>query len=375
LLAPLDADERAAFLDNLAHRASPSFDFFLFSLLAGIVIGIGLLFDKSPLLVLGAVLAPVMAPIVGLSLGAMLGSFKLFIRSFAGLLIGSLLVFVIGALLGLVARLWLHRDFNLAHFYAQVSWINFLVLAIGALLTAVAMTRTEPSSLVSSVAIAYELYIPLTVAGFGLTSGVLHLWPDGLVIYVVYMAWAALLGALTLLILGFRPLTPFGYTLGGTLTLLGIIALIELGGVGTAVGTGVGIPTPVPTHTATFTPVPTITLTVTRTRTPVPPTVTPVAPTLTETPAPTLTQTPTLTFTPTPMYARVYAMAGGGAKLRDAPGGDTITSLLNDTLVMVFPDYVEENGSTWAHVMVVANSQEGWILQSLLIMATPAPGW
>ncbi len=37
LLTPLDADERAAFLDEIAHRTYPSFDFFLFSLLAGAI--------------------------------------------------------------------------------------------------------------------------------------------------------------------------------------------------------------------------------------------------------------------------------------------------------------------------------------------------
>ena len=48
LLAPLDPDERAELLIEIAHRSSPSFDFFLFSLLAGGVIGIGLLLDQPP---------------------------------------------------------------------------------------------------------------------------------------------------------------------------------------------------------------------------------------------------------------------------------------------------------------------------------------
>ena len=50
LLAPLDADVRADFLDELAHRASPSFDFFLFSLVSGAVLSIGLLKDIPALL-------------------------------------------------------------------------------------------------------------------------------------------------------------------------------------------------------------------------------------------------------------------------------------------------------------------------------------
>ena len=68
LLAPLDSDERAAFVEKVAHRASPSFDFFLFSLIAGTVISVGFAFDSPALLVLGALLAPLMAPAVGLAL-------------------------------------------------------------------------------------------------------------------------------------------------------------------------------------------------------------------------------------------------------------------------------------------------------------------
>jgi len=102
LLAPVDANERAAFIDRVAHRASPSFDFFLFSLLAGGVIAAGFLLDSSALLLLGALAAPLMAPAVGLSLGTVIGSGRFFFRSLLGLLIGGMLVFLIGGMLSLV---------------------------------------------------------------------------------------------------------------------------------------------------------------------------------------------------------------------------------------------------------------------------------
>ncbi|MGB2909550.1 MAG: hypothetical protein WBB55_03110, partial [Anaerolineales bacterium] len=54
ILAPLDADEQASLLDAIAHHAAPSFDFFLFSLIAGLVISAGLLLNEPALLVLGA---------------------------------------------------------------------------------------------------------------------------------------------------------------------------------------------------------------------------------------------------------------------------------------------------------------------------------
>ncbi len=105
LLAPLNADERADFIGDIAHRASPSFDFFLFSFLAGIVISAGLLLDEPALAILGALVAPVMAPVVGLSLGAVSGSLRFFLRSLAGLLVGCILVFLTGMVSGYLAAL------------------------------------------------------------------------------------------------------------------------------------------------------------------------------------------------------------------------------------------------------------------------------
>jgi hypothetical protein len=371
LLAPLEADERAAFLDVIAHRASPSFDFFLFSLLAGSVISGGMLLDAPPFLVLGTLLAPLMAPVVGIALGTVIGSVSHFVRSLVGMFIGSLLVFAIGSLTGYAARLWLPLDLKQAHLAAQISWTNFLVLALGAILTAASMVRSQRSAVLPSVALAYELYLPLVSAGIGLTSGIPNLWPDGLVVFAMHLAWGVLLGSLTLAILGLRPLTIFGYTLGGVIALVGVILLIGITGAGAAFGGRFALPTLAPTPTATMTP----TLTpVPPTNTPVPPTATPTQ-TLTPTSTATLTTTPTLT--PTPILALVNAGEAGGAHLRDTPGYQeaSVALLANGTLVQVLPDQpVDQGGATWVHIKA-PDGITGWIVQTLLATATPAPNW
>lgn len=363
LLAPLDADERAAFLDGLAHRVSPSFDFFLFSLLAGVIISIGLMADAPALLVLGAVLAPMMAPAVGISLGTVIGSVRYFLRSLVGLLIGSLLIILVSAAAGYASRIWLPLDLSQAHLHAQLSWPDFFVLAVGAVLTTAAIARPEHNPAVPSVALAFELYLPLAAAGFGLGSGVPHLWPDGLVVFAVHLAWAALLGALTLAILGFRPLTLFGYTLGGAVTLLGVILLIGISGAGAAFGAQIGLPTPIPSAT----PSPTATLTLTPT--PVPPTAT-LTPSIT--PTPTLTPTITPSPTPTPVLAVVQANEGGGAFIRAEPGGQILGSRINGTLMSIFPEVVEKDGVIWVRV-IAPDGTEGWMNLSILATATPVP--
>jgi hypothetical protein len=371
----LNADERADALDQLVRRTLPTFDFFLFSFIAGVIFALGLLVDSLAILVLGAIVAPLMAPVVGISLGTVVGSAKHFGRSLAGLLIGSLLVFIAAAILGFFARYLMPLELDLAYTHAQLSLPGILLLIVGAIFTSVLMVFPDRSSKAPSVAIAYTVYLPLAVAGFGLTSGAPILWPDGLVVYTVHLTLAVLIGALTLAVLGFRPLTLFGYTFGGVVVLLGVVLVVGLSSLGAvlgAFGTPMAVPTQTPTITLTQTPIPP---TATLTLTPVPPTDTPTL-TVTPTPSATLTQTPTLT--PTPVYALIDASEdSGGAFMRSDPSFDSsIQSVVaNGTIVEILEDSVEGDGYFWAFIRVLTDGREGWILQSLLAIATPAPNW
>ncbi|MBN2148787.1 MAG: DUF389 domain-containing protein [Anaerolineales bacterium] len=373
LLAPLEADERAVTLDHLARRTSPTFDFFLFSLLAGAILGMGLLLDSPLLLVLGVVFAPLMGPAVGLAFGTVIGSGRFFGRSLAGLLVGCLEVLLVNVLIGLLGRIWTPLPLEMAYLHAQLSWQFFILLALGAILTAAMMTHPDRSPAQPSMALAYCLYLPLAVAGVGLGIGAPHLWPDGLVLFGVHLAWAALIGALAFAVLGFRPPTLFGYTLGGAVTLVGVILLIGFGSFSAvlgAFGAPLAVPTATPTLTPTRTPVPP---TATLTSTPVPPTAT-----LTSTLTPTLTETPTLTPSPTPLPVYALVSSEEGAFLRSAPGFDSSpvgAPLLPGTLVQLREDSAEVNGQTWMHVIVVSDGREGWIWDGTLTVATPEPQW
>ena len=373
LLAPLEADERTIVLDQLRQRTSPSFDFFLFSVISGIVFCLGVMLDSPALLVLGAVFAPLMAPVIGLSLATVVGSYKFFARSLVGLLIGCWMVFIVGIAAGMLGRVWMPASLTQAYLNAEISAINFIVLTIGAVFTAATMVHHERSPASPSVALAYTLYLPLVVAGFGVGSGVPHLFPDGLIVFAIYLAWGALLGALTLAILGFRPMTVFGYTLGGVVTLIGVALVFGVGAFSTTLGwfgSPLAVPTYTPTATYTLTPIPP---TVTKTATPVPPTLTP---TITLTATRTLIPTETLTPTPVPVYARIGPEEG--ALLRSGPGfteSILYPGVIQGTLVQLLGASQEVKGYMWVQVLVVEDGREGWMLQSLLFIATPEPNW
>ncbi len=371
LLAPMEAEDRIDFLDQVAHRASPSFDFFLFSLLAGAVIAVGYLLDSQPILVLSAILAPMMAPAIGIALGMVVGSVQFFLRSLVGLLIGSVLVFVVGILAGYASRLWAPLDFSLAHANTQLSWAMFILVAFGAGLTSASMVRSEKSAALPSVALAYGLYLPISAAGLGLGSGEPFLFPDGLVVFAQYLSGAILIAALTFILLGFRPLTLFGYTVGAVVLLFGVVVLIGVSGAGASFGAQIALPTQTPSTT----PSPTLTLT----PTPIPPSPRPPTATASQTVTPTFTASPTGTPspTPTPILALVDAEVGGGAHLRSEPGFSalSIKLLLNGTPVQIMPDDpVQEGGGIWIRVRTF-EGDDGWILQILLLTATPAPNW
>jgi uncharacterized membrane protein len=373
LLAPLDADERTVVLEQLRHRTSATFDFYLFSLFSALIFGLGLLLNAPALLVLGTVFAPLLVPVVGLSFGTVIGSIKFFGRSLVALTIASLLVFIMGLVIGVLGRALMPLPLSLAYVQAELSLINFLVLTVGAVFTTATMAHPERSPAAPNIALVYTLYLPLVVAGFGLGSGAPHLFPDGLVVFAIHLAWGVLLGAIILAIVGFRPMTFIGYTMGAVVTLMSIALMFGVGAYSTTLGwfgTPLAVATYTPTATSTLTPVPP---SPTSTLTPVPPTLTP-----TVTLTPTLSPTPTQTFTPSPVpvYARIAPPEGG--VLRSAPGFDAAIinpGMMQGVLVKLLEESQEVNGFTWVKVLVVEDGREGWVLQSLLSIATPEPNW
>jgi uncharacterized protein YgiM (DUF1202 family) len=72
----------------------------------------------------------------------------------------------------------------------------------------------------------------------------------------------------------------------------------------------------------------------------------------------------------------VDAQEFDGAYIREEPRPDAriITSVLNGTLVEVLTEVVQRGSVFWVHVRTI-EGVEGWIVQSLLMTATPAPNW
>ncbi|HUK90827.1 MAG TPA: DUF389 domain-containing protein [Blastocatellia bacterium] len=396
LAVPQDAEGRAALLHSLSRRAYPSYELFVFALLCGAILGLGYFFDSQAVLIFGILLAPLLTPWIGLLLSALTGSTRFFFETLVALLIGSVLIFLSGLLAGFAVRAFLPRTLNEAFLHSRLWWLDLIVLAIAAVILTVSFVRSEEKPYLPSVMLAYEFFLPLSAGGFGLGSGIADIWPQGVLVFVVHFAWASLFGMLTLIAFRFLPksLNGFALSTGSLLVIVVTLVLLMTGGSGTlpsmlqsvsptsisSVANLALNPTTVPTATpspeglpeASPTPLIETSTEVTDTAT-----LTPAVSTLEATLPPADTPTPTLTIEPTPVYARIDATQANGANLRKEPNGTFILELDNGTIVEVQPDTQDVNGVVWAHVIAIRSDQryEGWILQSVLDIATPVPIW
>jgi len=295
-LIPQSADERAALLEGLAKRTYPTVEFFIFSLLAGAILGAGFLLDSQALLFVGVLLVPLLMPWLGMTLATVTGSWRFFFQTLAAFVIGAALIFLTGLLAGFAARAFMPLTLNEAFYHSRLWWPHLVVLVLGAILLPISFVRSERRPLLPSAMLAYAFYLPLSAAAVGLGSGVPGIWPSGFIVFLIHFGLASLIGIVTLVIMGFRPYTLAGYTLGTTLIVVGVLTLVLLSGFGTVLASRFGLPGSAPTATPDKLLLPTPTLSES---TPLPFTATPTlmpstaTPTITETPSTTLAfQTP-----------------------------------------------------------------------------------
>jgi hypothetical protein len=358
------ADERAILLDDLARRAVPSFEFFLFALLCGTILGAAYLLNAPALLFVGILLAPLLTPWVGMILAAVTGSWRFFFLTMGGLLVAGALVFLTGALAGLAGRLWENLTFSYARTNAQLWWAELLVVALGAALLTISFVHSEQKPILASVMLAYGLFLPVSAAGIGLgigrdISGV-SLWPNGVLVFLVHLALATLVGGIVLIGLHFKPLKVSGYLLPIFLGVLALVTLVILTGFVAFIRNGITATRHV-AATPTAILLPSASATITRTATP------------TSTSIPSATISEAATLQPTPAYAIINANSGGGANLRTEPGsGVVITVIGNGFIVQVLPEITNVGTTIWVHVRAFDNL-EGWVLQTVLTATSQTP--
>jgi hypothetical protein len=386
---PSDEQGRAELFTHLTRRAFPSYELFVFSLVSGAILGLGYVFNAQALLVFGILVAPLLTPWIGTALSIVAGAPRLFMQTLSALLVSSLIIFLAGWLAGFATRPFQPLTFNEAFVHGRLWWPDLIALTLGAILITISFVRSEDRPYLPSALLAYELFLPLCAAGFGLGAGVPEVWPAGLFVFLVHLAWGTFFGLITLFFLRFYP-TSFGGLAFTGLTFVVVIAIVTVYtgfGKWIMIQTGLAPPEPVSVVEQTATPsaIPSIP------SSPKPdegtaaigaPIGTPSRTAQASLTAGTLpaTETPTTTVTaePTPILAMIRASEGGGAFIRDNPGGTVLATLANGSTVTIVPNDLQDvNGVIWVHVFALIDERhvEGWMIQTVLQTATPIVDW
>jgi hypothetical protein len=386
---PTDEEGRAALFEHLARRAFPSYELFVFSLVAGAILGLGYFFNAQALLIFGILVAPLLTPWIGTALSIIAGAARLLVQTLTALFVSSLIIFLCGLLAGFASRTFQPLTFNEAFTHSRLWWPDLVVLTIASILITISFVRSEDRPYLPSALLAYELFLPLCAAGFGLGSSVSGLWPQGLFVFIVHLAWATFFGIITLFFLRFYPTSFGGLAFTGLIFVALIAIVISYTGFGNwiMIKAGLSTPEPVAAIVSTSTPlrIPSTTQspkpaqgTGISSNLPGTPSQTP-RPTLTTvTLAPTDTPTSTVTAEPTPILAIIRASEGGGAFIREKPGGIVLVTLGNGSTVTIIPNDLQDvNGVIWVHVFAIVNDArvEGWMIQTVLQTATPVANW
>lgn len=386
---PTDEQGRAELFAHLTRRAFPSYELFVFSLVAGAILGLGYLFNAQALLIFGILVAPLLTPWIGTTLSIVAGAPRLFAQTLIALLVSSLIIFLCGVLAGFASSPFQPLTFNEAFIHSRLWWPDLITLTIGAILITISFVRSEDRPYLPSALLAYELFLPLCAAGFGLGAGVGEIWPEGLFVFLVHLAWGTFFGLITLFFLRFYPTTFSGLAFTG-LTFVAVIAVVAVyTGFGNWIMIQTGLATPEPVTIIEATPTPSALPSITPSLDP--DQATPVHGASLNTPSRTAkpslttvtlaaTDTPTSTVTaePTPILAVIRASEGGGAFIRENPGGIVLATLGNGSTVTIIPNDLQDvNGVIWVHVFALIEERrvEGWMIQTVLQTATPVVDW
>src|SRR5512140_85316 len=158
---PTNEHERAELFSHLVRRAFPSYELFVFSLVAGAILGLGYLFNAQALLIFGILVAPLLTPWIGTALSIVAGALRLFAQTITALFVSSLIIFAGGLLAGFASRPFQPLTFNEAFIHSRLWWPDLVALTIGAILITISFVRSEDRPYLPSALLAYELFLPL----------------------------------------------------------------------------------------------------------------------------------------------------------------------------------------------------------------------
>ena len=195
--------DRLEVYTRVRRSSRPDVDYFIMIGLSAIIASYGLLQDSSAVIIGGMLVAPLFTPILAISLAIVRGDIQLLRLAIESTLKGIVLAIGVAILITVLSPL---KGVG-SEIAARVTPNLFdlaVALASGAA-GAYAIARKDVAAALPGVAIAAALVPPLSVLGIGLALGDAQVAGGGGLLFLTNLVAIVLAGAVTLLLLGFRP--------------------------------------------------------------------------------------------------------------------------------------------------------------------------
>jgi len=203
LFPTLEAEERSAVYRRIREEAKADIDYFVMVSLAAMIATLGLLLNSAAVIIGGMLVAPLMSPIIGIALAITLGNIRLLRDAAESTIKGIFVAVVVAVVLASIPAMAEPTEEILARTVPNL--LDLVVALASGAAGAYAISRKDVSAALPGVAIAAAIVPPLGVAGIGLATRQPAVAGGGLLLFGTNLAGITLAGAVTFLLLGFRP--------------------------------------------------------------------------------------------------------------------------------------------------------------------------
>jgi len=196
-------EERTEVYAQMSHAARADVSFYILIFLSSIIAFLGLIQGSAAVIIGAMLVAPLMSPILAMAHSIVQGNLRLFRRATESTIKGISLAIGTSIALTLVLPPQPVTVEILSRIHPNI--LDLIVALASGAAAAYALTRKSLAAALPGVAIAAALVPPLCVVGYGLGSAEFQIAYGSMLLFATNLSAIILAGAITFLLVGFRP--------------------------------------------------------------------------------------------------------------------------------------------------------------------------
>ena len=199
----LTPEEKTGVFAQMGQAARADISFYILIFLSSMIAYLGLIQGSSAVIIGAMLVAPLMSPILAMAHSIVQGNLRLFRRATESTIKGVALA--IGTSIALTVILPQQSPTVEILSRTQPNILDLIIALASGAAAAYAMSRKTLAAALPGVAIAAALVPPLCVVGYGLGSAQFQIANGALLLFTTNLSAIILAGAITFLMVGFRP--------------------------------------------------------------------------------------------------------------------------------------------------------------------------